>query len=139
MKIIFRNILSVIFGAVLGSFVNMGIIVFGGSIVPPPEGADVVTMEGLKASMHLFQPIHFLMPFLAHAVGTLFGSLITTIVAASHKEKFSLAIGFLFLIGGVANIFMLPSPLWFSVLDVVVAYIPMAFLGFKIAGTPATR
>jgi hypothetical protein len=139
MKIIVRNVLSVILGAVIGSLVNMGIILFGGSIVPPPEGADVVTMEGLKASMHLFQPIHFLMPFLAHAIGTFCGALIAALVAASRKEQFSLVIGFLFLIGGVANIFMLPSPLWFSVLDVVVAYIPMALLGYKIAGIGAKR
>ena len=41
------------------------------SLIPPPEGADVTTLEGLKTSMHLFQPKHFLMPFLAHALGTL--------------------------------------------------------------------
>ncbi|TGL59211.1 hypothetical protein EHQ58_09895 [Leptospira ognonensis] len=128
MKVITRNILAVVLGAVLGSIVNMGIIVFGGSLVPPPEGADVITMEGLKASMHLFQPIHFLMPFLAHALGTFFGALVAMLVAANHKEKFSYGIGILFMLGGIANVFMLPSPLWFSILDVLGAYLPMSIL-----------
>ncbi|TGL88194.1 hypothetical protein EHQ68_10195 [Leptospira congkakensis] len=44
-----------------------------GKIILPPKGADVTTMEGLKASIHLFEPEHFLFPFLAHALGTLVG------------------------------------------------------------------
>ena len=47
--------------------------------------------------------------------------------------KFSLAIGGLFLIGGIIVNFMLPGPTWFAVLDILVAYIPMAWIGGKIA------
>ena len=46
-----KNILAVILGFILGSAVNMGIIMISGSIIPPPGGADVTTMEGLKESM----------------------------------------------------------------------------------------
>ncbi len=60
MNSIVRNILAVISGVILGGIVNMGIIMISGSVIPPPEGADVTTMEGLKESMHLFQPIHFI-------------------------------------------------------------------------------
>jgi hypothetical protein len=47
--------------------------------------------------------------------------------------KFALAIGFFFLIGGIMNVFMLPSPLWFTILDLAGAYIPMAWLGGLLA------
>ena len=57
MNSILRNILALIAGCILGSAVNMGIILISDSIIPAPEGADMTTMEGLKASMHLFQ--HF--------------------------------------------------------------------------------
>ena len=112
----------------------MGIIIISGSIIPPPEGADVTTTEGLKASMHLFEPRHFIMPFLAHALGTLVGALLAARIAATHKMKFALAIGAFFLLGGIANVFMLPSPAWFNALDIIVAYIPMGWLGGKLAG-----
>lgn len=128
MNPIFRNIIAVVVGAVLGSIINMGIINISGSIIPPPEGADVTTMDGLKASIHLFTPINFLFPFLAHALGTLAGALATGYFAASHKMKFALGIGALFLVGGIAATVMLPAPLWFSVLDIVGAYIPMGYL-----------
>ena len=128
MNPIIKNILAVIAGGILGSAVNMGIIMISGSIIPPPDGADVTTMEGLKASMHLFQPKHFILPFLAHALGTFTGAFLAALIAATHKMKFALSIGILFLMGGIANTFMLPSPTWFTVLDLMGAYIPMGYL-----------
>lgn len=132
MSPIIKNILAVVAGGILGSAVNMGIIMLSGSIIPPPDGADVTTMEGLKASMHLFQPKHFLLPFLAHALGTFAGAFLAAIIAANHKMKFALGLGVFFLAGGIANILMLPSPTWFSVLDLVGAYIPMGYFAGKL-------
>ena len=134
MNIILRNILAVILGWFLGSIVNMGIIMLSSSIIPPPEGSDVTTMEGLVASMHLFEPKHFIMPFLAHALGTLFGSFIAAKIAGSRKKVFALVIGSLFLIGGIINAFMLPAPMWYNIVDIVLAYIPLAWIGWKLSG-----
>jgi len=133
MNPIIRNILAVVAGIIIGGAVNMGIILISSSIIPPPEGADITTMEGLKASMHLMQPKHFIMPFLAHALGTLVGAYIAATISVNHKLKFALAIGGWFLLGGIVNIFMLPSPIWFTVVDLAGAYVPMAYLGGKLA------
>ena len=132
MNPIVRNILAVIAGLVVGGAVNMGIIMISGSIIPPPEGVDNTTMEGLKAGMHLFQPKHFILPFLAHALGTFVGALLAAIIAATHKMKFALSIGIFFLVGGIANVIMLPSPTWFTVVDIAGAYIPMSYLARKL-------
>ncbi len=130
---ILRNILAVIAGIIIGSCVNMGIVMVSGSIFPPPEGADVTTTEGLKLSMHLFEPKNFIMPFLAHALGTLAGAFMAALIAANNKMIFAISIGVVFLFGGAMMVFMLPSPLWFSILDLTVAYIPMGYLGCKLA------
>lgn len=130
---IIKNILAVIAGIVVGSIVNMGLIMISGSVIPPPEGADVTTEEGLKASMHLFQPKHFIFPFLAHALGTLAGAFLAATLAANNKQRFALGIGVFFLLGGIAAVFMLPAPMWFNMLDLIGAYIPMAFLAGKWA------
>lgn len=132
MNPILRNILAVVLGLIVGSTVNMAIIMASSSIIPPPEGVDVTTMEGLKASMHLFEPKHFLMPFLAHALGTLVGAMLAALIAASHKKRFAFAIGIVFMAGGIANVFMLPSPTWFAVTDIALAYIPMAWIASKL-------
>ncbi len=133
MASIIKNILAVIIGLVIGSVVNMGIIMVSGSIIPPPDGADVTTMEGLKASMHLFEPKHFILPFLAHALGTLVGAVVAALIAANRKMMFAMVIGLFFLAGGIANVFMLPSPIWFTIVDLCGAYIPMAYIGGKLA------
>jgi len=133
MSPVLRNFLAVVAGMIVGSLVNMALISVSGAIIPPPNGADLTTTEGLKATMHLFEPKHFLFPFLAHALGTFVGALATAYIAAANKMRLALVIGFFFLAGGIASIFMLPSPTWFTVLDLVVAYIPMAYLAGKMA------
>jgi hypothetical protein len=132
MNPIIRNILAVIAGIILGGVVNMGIIMISGSIIPPPAGADVTTMEGLKASMHLFEPRHFVMPFLAHALGTFAGAILAARIAASHKMAFALGIGVFFLIGGITDCLMLPSPIWFTIVDLVGAYLPAGCVAGKL-------
>jgi hypothetical protein len=132
MNAIFRNILAVLVGLIIGSMVNMAIIMISSSVIAPPEGADVTTAEGLKASMHLFQPKHFIMPFLAHAFGTFVGAMLAALIAATHKMRFVYTISIFFLLGGIANVAMLPSPIWFSILDLAGAYLPMAFIAGKL-------
>lgn len=135
MNPILRNILAIIAGIVVGSAINMGIIMISGSLIPPPEGVNPADMESLKASMHLFQPKHFLMPFLAHALGTLVGAMVAALLAANNKIRLAFVIGIFFLAGGIANVMMLPSPLWFTILDLGLAYIPMSYLGYKASST----
>ena len=133
MNPIIRNILAFIGGLIVGSIVNMGLITLGGKVILPPAGVDVTDMESLKSAMHLFEAKHFIFPFLAHALGTFVGAFIAAKVAVKHNLKFALGIGAFFLVGGIVNILMLPSPIWFTVLDLVAAYIPMAWLGGKLA------
>jgi hypothetical protein len=133
MKTILLNLLAVAVGVILGSMANMAIIMISENIIPPPAGADIKTPEGLKASMHLFGPINFLMPFLAHAIGTLVGATLSGLIAASHRTRFSMAIGIFFLIGGIMSVYLLPSPVLFSIVDLSLAYLPMGFLGGRLA------
>ncbi len=133
MNPIVRNILAVVAGIVVGSIVNMGIIQLGPSLIPNPEGLDNSTMETLAATMHLFEAKHFIVPFLAHALGTMAGAFVVAKIALNHKMKFALGLGVFFLLGGIAAVFMLPAPMWYNVTDLVLAYIPMAYLGGKMA------
>lgn len=127
-----RNVLALVAGIVIGGGVNMALIAVSASLIPPPAGVDVTSAEGLRSGMHLFQPRHFIMPFLAHALGTLAGALATYLIAATYKAQLAYAIGAVFLLGGIAASLMIPAPAWFIVLDLVVAYVPMAWVGMQI-------
>jgi hypothetical protein len=132
MNNIIRNILACIIGVFLGGGVNMALIVFGPAVIPPPAGVDVTNTEAISASIHLFEPKHFVIPFLAHALGTLSGSLAAFLIAANHKSAVAYVIGTLFLIGGISASYMIPAPAWFITLDLVAAYIPMAWISTRI-------
>lgn len=111
----------------------MGIITISGSLIPPPEGADMTTMEGMKAAMPLMSAKHFLMPFLAHALGSFVGALVAALIATSHKMWFALGIGIFTMLGGIAAVLMIPAPFWFEAMDLILAYIPTAFIAGKLA------
>ena len=129
---IIRNILAIIVGIVIGGAVNMSLIMLGPLVIPPPAGVDVTNTQSLIASIHLFEVRHFVFPFLAHALGTLVGALVAFLIAGSHRSIFAYTVGAVSLAGGIAASVMIPAPLWFIVLDLVVAYIPMAWIGTVI-------
>ena len=132
MRILLRNLLALLIGIAVGGGVNMGLIVLGPSLIPPPAGVDVTNAESFRAAIHLFEPRHFVVPFAAHALGTLAGVLTGFLLAATRRTAISYGIGAVFLLGGIAASFMIPAPVWFVVLDLVIAYVPMAWLGLTI-------
>jgi hypothetical protein len=135
---ILRNIVAFILGALGGGSANMGLVELGNKLLPI-EGLDYSNPnqeEFMKAFAELIptlEPKFFLFPFLAHALGTLVGAFIAFKIAASAQMKFALGIGALFFIGGVAINYMLPGQMWFSIVDILFAYFPMAWLGGKLA------
>ncbi len=127
-----KNIFAVIAGVLAGSIVNMALLQINGTLITLPEGANVSTPEGLAATMSLFQPIHFLAPFLAHAVGTFAGAFVTASLAVTRKQRLAFVIGGWFLLGGISMVFMVPAPRWFTMLDLVLAYLPMSYLASRL-------
>ncbi|MCB1044132.1 MAG: hypothetical protein KDC35_14410 [Acidobacteria bacterium] len=129
-----KNILAVVGGIVAGSIVNMGLVNIGPLVIPLPEGTDVTSMEKLRESMHLFTPSNFLFPFLGHALGTLVGAFVAAKLAATHQLRSAMIIGAFFLVGGIAAVKMIGGPIWFNVVDLICAYLPMGYLGGFLAG-----
>lgn len=127
-----RNTLAVVAGIVVGMLVNGGLIALSPHMVAPPAGVDVSNTESLREGIHLFTPRHFIMPFLAHALGTLAGALVAYRLAATRKPTWAWVIGCCFLLGGIAASAMIPAPTWFIALDLIAAYLPMAWLAIRI-------
>lgn len=124
-----RNILAVITGAVVCLVLNGLLLGLMMNWNPAPEGFDPSVMS----SYGLLQADHLLNPFVAHAVPSLLGGLIAALLAATHKMTCALVVGGLHLVGGIAAALMIPAPAWFIALDLVVAYLPMAWLGYRIS------
>jgi hypothetical protein len=128
-----RNVLAVLVGVFVGGLVNMGLILAGPLVIAPPAGVDMTTAEGLQAGLALLEPRHFVFPWLAHALGTLVGAWLAARLAVSHHLSLALVVGVVFLAGGIMAATMIPAPAWFIALDLVGAYIPMAWVGGRLA------
>lgn len=133
-----RLALAIIAGIVVGGILNTAIITVGPHLIPPPPGTDMTTAEGLQAAMPLLEPRHFLMPFLAHALGTFAGAFVGVRIALTHHAAVAYTVGVVFLCGGIAASFMIPAPTWFIAADLLLAYLPMAWLGLRVARPQAT-
>jgi hypothetical protein len=127
-----KDIGIVLLGFIIGSSINMGFVELGGILIPPPIGADLTTEAGLKSALSLMTPIHFLFPFLGHALGTLFGAWFSTRFTNTKHISAAYAIGIFFLIGGIMMVATVGGPTWFIIVDLTLAYLPMAWLGYRI-------
>ena len=138
MNPILKTVLAVIVGALIGGLINGGIVNLGMSILPL-EGIDLndpaaYDLYGAflknEASLN-----YFVAPYLAHALGTLIGALIAYLIAAPEYKKIAaFIVGGFYLIGGIAASAMIPGPIWFAALDILTAYLPMAWLATFIGG-----
>ena len=126
MKQTLKNIAIVILGIIVGMIVNIGLIILGGTIFLPSEN-----FEPMNAMNWDFK--YFIFPFLAHSIGTLSGALIVSKLSNKSSIILPLIVGLYFLLGGIYMITILPAPMWFVLLDVILGYIPMALLGWKLA------
>lgn len=133
-----KSIRTVLVASVIGGMVNGLIVKYGSAIIPYPEGYSYATEELMKSTIHLLKPINYIVPFMAHAIGTLVGCLIVYNFAFSDKEKLrlSLIVAGLFFMGGAIMVKILAgySPTWFNYVDLIGAYFPMAFIAKFIKG-----
>jgi hypothetical protein len=125
-----KNILAVVGGWVIGSVVNMGLIKVGHKmyLIEGIDPSDMVAFE----IMPTLSNEHFIFPFLAHALGTLIGAVLAASIAATYKMRMALIVGAIFLLGGIMVNYMLHGPTWFAAVDVLIAYISMAWIGGKL-------
>ena len=128
-----RTLLAAAAGLVLGAATNMGLVLLGARLAPPPDGMDPTSVESVSANIHLFGPRHFVFPFLAHAIGTFIGALAAGLLEKPRGTRAHRFVGGFFLAGGVAMAVKVPAPTWFIATDLALAYVPTAILAARLA------
>jgi hypothetical protein len=125
MHSILKNVLVFLIGCISGQYVStflglmLKIFIVGGFAVNLGEPAA-------------WEIKYFLIPFFAHAGGTLAGAFIVAKHTVTHHMILSIVVGALFLFRNLS--YLLTMPLWFVLSDISLAYIPMGWLGWKLTG-----
>jgi hypothetical protein len=107
-----KSILLSVLGLVLGAITNLLFISVG----------------------HLFLgDNHFLIAFLAHALGAFVASFFVCKMKVDRPFFFSMCIGGSYLGMAVLDLSVLKDvPIWFILSDLLIAHLPMAYLGYKL-------
>lgn len=129
---VMRSIVAVLAGMIVFAFLVMAIEAVGMMIFPPPPGTDMANPEAARAVMANAPVGSLLFVLLAWIVGTFAGAWTAARIARRAPVGHGLVVGVLGLAAAIANMLMIPHPVWFWVLGVAV-FLPTAWLGARIA------
>lgn len=126
-----RNILAVIFGFIFSFFLVFEIESIGHIFYPPPEGFDLGKPETIPVYVKNVSLGTLISVLTAQCCGSFCGGFVTGLISKA-KTIPALVFGFLALIMALLNIFIIPHPIWFVILAVLLP-IPLSILGNKLS------
>lgn len=114
-----KNIAAGILGVVVAGALVWLVEMAGHAIYPPPPDLDFANADAMRAYIDTL-PIGALL-FVAAAwfLGTLGGTVAACRVGSAKPRTFALVVGGFILAATIANLVMIPHPLWFSALGIV--------------------
>jgi hypothetical protein len=108
------------------------------SLYPTPLGFDFSNAQAVK-TFYDNQPLaYWLIALLVWAIGSFACGAIIKIISKSPKPLLPLIAGGILTASGIANIFSLPQPLWFSIIGLLI-FLPSVYLGFRLIGKNALQ
>jgi len=121
-----------IFAGVAGIIVAVAIVwlveMIGHSVYPPPPGLDFADPVAMRAYMETLPIGAFLFVGGAWFLGTLGGTMTACRIGSAQATTYAMVVGGLMLLATAANLYMIPHPLWFSVLGIL-GVVGAAWLG----------
>ena len=145
-----RNGLAALAG-VIGAVVLTMVLQFVAHIAAPPSSemieafqkitsddpANIEQARDILAIELSKQPLQLVLVIVSHALGTFFGALTAVRVAREAHIVPASIVGSLMLLGGIANVLVIPHPAWFNAIDLLL-YIPAALLAWRLAADPTS-
>ena len=130
---ILRRIAAVIAGMIVAVLIVLASEGIGHKIYPPPPGTDMHDMAKVKAFVSTLPLSVLLIVLTGWLIATFTGTWLAARIAGTPIPGY--VVGALLLCGGIANAFMIPQPVWFSIASFVI-YIGATWVGAR-AGAPA--
>ena len=126
-----KKILAVFAGVIVASICIWAVETLNHIMYPYPEGMKPNDMEGFKSYVETLPFLGRFMVIVGYAVGALVSGFIATKVSKDGKPTAALICGIIFLVFTIYNMTVLPTPIWFWVLGILVWTLVLA--GYKLA------
>lgn len=110
-----KIVLATILGFIASMGVNMAIINFG--IPVTVEAGGDMDAARLKV-MESFTAMEYLIPLSAHIFGVLIGLIVARLICKTSNIPIYI-VGGLHMLGTVIVSFMIPAPVWFNIVDLI--------------------
>lgn len=126
-----KNILAVFAGIIAGSICIWGVETINHLLYPFPKGIKPDDMEGFKNYIETLPFLGKFMVIVGYALGAVVSGFIATKISKDGKPTAALICGIIFLVFTIYNMTVLPIPIWFWVLGILVWTLVLA--GYKLA------
>jgi len=133
-----RLILAILVGMVVAFFSVAGIEAIGHAVYPTAAGLDMSSPEAVRAFMQTVPTGALAFVLAAWILGTFLGGLVGSLIARPRARVVSGVIGALVLAATIANLAMIPHPMWMAVSGVVGIALA-AFAAGKLMSSPAAK
>lgn len=126
-----KKILAVVAGIIVGSICVWAVETLNHMLYPYPEGMKPGDMEGFKNYIENLPFLGKFMVIIGYALGALVSGFIATKISKDGKPTAALICGIIFLVFTIYNMTVLPTPIWFWVLGILVWTLVLA--GYRLA------
>ena len=133
-----RNTLALLVGMAAGFTVVFVIESIGHQVYPPPADLDFSDPAAIREFVRTLPLGAFLFVLAAWVAGAFGGAWVAAAMANTRRMTFAGIVGALVLAASVANLLMIPHPLWFSV-AALIAVPAAAVAGGRLATSAAAR
>ena len=126
-----RNIIALLAGIIIGMLTIASIEYLGQDLFPTP--VSLVLDEEMYLTDKAYEMIplpSMLMVLLAYMLGSFVAGFTSTFIG--RRKSLALLSGFIFLLGGLLYILLIPHPLWFIIISLAL-FIPFALFGGFVA------
>jgi hypothetical protein len=127
-----RRIRAVIAGMIAAFALVASAEAIAHNIYPPPPGMNNRNMSQVKAYIATLPPSAMLVVLTGWLIATFVATWLAARIARTPIPGY--VVGVLLLCAGIANAFMIPQPVWFSIASIVI-YIGATWVGAR-AGAP---
>lgn len=118
-------------GIIAGSFCVWAIETINHILYPYPAGMKADDMEAFKSYVENLPSAGKLMVILGYALGALVSGFISTKIVKNTGPAAAIICGLIFLSFTIYNMIVLPTPIWFWILGVLVW--TLVLVGYKLA------
>jgi hypothetical protein len=127
-----RTLAAVLAGLMTALVVITLVEAVGHTFMPPPEGHDPMTPEGMSAIVAQMSPAALLFVLLAYLCGGVAGGVVAVKVSGGDRVIEALGVGTILTVGALLNVMTIPHPIWMSGASVAIQ-LPAAWLGARLA------